>query len=140
MQEIKLKFGLEDLESTARQFLDYAGDKRGFAFYGEMGAGKTTFITAICKVLETEDLVSSPTFAIINEYSLKNGDPVYHFDFYRIKNATELLDIGFYDYCETGHYCFIEWPEKAEEVIPEDFITVRIQVNKDDTRLLSFML
>jgi len=137
MQPLKLNFDKTGIERAAHKFLESTKGYRKFAFYGEMGAGKTTFITALCKALKTSDLVSSPTFAIVNEYALSSGDQVFHFDFYRIKSSGELLDIGFYDYCDLNAYCFIEWPEKAAEIIPEDFIDVQIQVNEDETRCIT---
>lgn len=140
MQEIKMKYNMDEIENVARQFLHSTKGKYGFAFYGEMGVGKTTFITAVCKSLGTKDLVSSPTFAIVNEYADSEGKPIFHFDFYRIETAGELLDIGFYEYCEQEAFCFIEWPEKAEEVIPDDFISVRMEENSDGSRQLTFMI
>ncbi|MBN1952550.1 MAG: tRNA (adenosine(37)-N6)-threonylcarbamoyltransferase complex ATPase subunit type 1 TsaE [Bacteroidales bacterium] len=140
MEEIKLVFQLDEIEEAVAQFLDFSSGNKKFAFYGEMGAGKTTFITALCAALGTDDLVSSPTFAIINEYADADGEPIFHFDFYRIKEASELLDIGFYDYCEQDAFCFIEWPEKAEGLIPEDFMKVSIDVDDDNSRVISFWL
>lgn len=128
MQEVRLEFGLEEIESTASRFLALTKGSLHFAFYGDMGIGKTTFITALCKQLGTDDLVSSPTFAIVNEYACRQDIPIFHFDFYRIKAATELLDIGFYDYCREEAWCFIEWPDKAEEIIPDDFIAVNLSL------------
>lgn len=138
MQEYRLAFKEHELDKAAEEFLQIAGDKKHFSYYGSMGVGKTTFITRICKLLGSSDLVSSPTFAIVNEYASKDNHPIYHFDFYRIKSAEELLDIGFYDYCDPGAYIFIEWPEKAEEIIPEDFIDVVLKEDKDGLRVLTF--
>jgi len=140
MPKTDLTFRETDLKETARQFLQKAEGFHHFAFYGQMGAGKTTFITAVCKILGTSDLVTSPSFAIVNEYAAAGGRPIYHFDFYRIKSSAELMDIGFYDYCDEDSYCFIEWPEKAEEIIPDDFIKVYLKVNSDGSRSLSLVL
>ena len=140
MQEITLLFKESDISRTAKQFIQLVGSKKHFAFRGEMGAGKTTFIKAICQQLGTNDLISSPTFSIVNEYFDNTGVPIYHFDFYRIKNYVELFDIGFEEYCSLEAYCFIEWPEKAEECIPEDFINVEIQGRESAIRKLTFHL
>lgn len=140
MQKFTLHFKESDIARTAKQFIQLAGNRKHFAFRGEMGAGKTTFIKAICLLLGTNDLVSSPTFSIVNEYFDNQGGPIYHFDFYRIKNSAELFDIGFEEYCKSESYCFIEWPEKAEECIPDDFINVEIQEEKAAARKLSFYL
>ena len=115
-----------DLLPAARRLLESFPDSRVFAFYGSMGAGKTTFIKAICARLGVDDIVQSPTFSIINEYKTRSGDPVYHFDFYRIKKTTEVYDIGYEDYLYSGRYCFIEWPELIEHLLPAETICVRI--------------
>lgn len=117
--------GLDALSKAAKQILDFAGENRVFLFYGEMGAGKTTLIKAMCEVLEVEDSVSSPTFSIVNEY-LGDGATIYHFDFYRIKNESEAFDLGYEDYLYSGNYCFIEWPEKIPNLIPEKFVEVKL--------------
>jgi tRNA threonylcarbamoyladenosine biosynthesis protein TsaE len=140
MQEYRIEYVLNEIDRVAGQFLSLMHDKRHFAFYGQMGAGKTTFITSLCHKLDTADLVSSPTFAIINEYKTQKGQDIFHFDFYRINNPTELLDIGFYDYCKEDSFCFIEWPERAEEILPEDFIRVTLQIADQNSRILSFSL
>ncbi|MBN1599730.1 MAG: tRNA (adenosine(37)-N6)-threonylcarbamoyltransferase complex ATPase subunit type 1 TsaE [Bacteroidales bacterium] len=137
MKNLRLVYIEEDIERTAKQFLALVGKNKHFAFYGAMGAGKTTFIKALCNVIGTEDLVSSPTFAIINEYSANSGEPIYHFDFYRIKSPTELFDIGFHEYLSDSGYCFIEWPEKANELI-DDFLKVKIKEIKGGKRVLTF--
>jgi tRNA threonylcarbamoyladenosine biosynthesis protein TsaE len=103
-----------------------------------MGAGKTTFIKAICEELGVEDTVNSPTFAIVNEYTAGNGDPVYHFDFYRIKKLEEVYDMGYEEYFDSGNICLIEWPELIDELLPDDVVKVNITVNDDDTRTVSF--
>lgn len=120
----------EQLPGIAADLLQHWSDKRVFAFYGEMGAGKTTLIKAMCEELEVTDNVSSPTFALVNVYNSKNGE-VYHLDVYRMKDTVELLDIGYEDYFFSGNYCFIEWPEKIEAYLPEDAVMVRIKVNHD---------
>ena len=129
---------IENLAAAARKFVDEMGENRVFAFYGKMGAGKTTFIKAICEALGVEDVVTSPTFAIVNEYADASGSPVYHFDFYRIKNLKEAYDIGCEEYFYSGYPCFIEWPELVEELLPENVVTVRIEVQGDESRVVSF--
>ena len=136
--EIKIS-GLDDLERAAREFLKEIGDSRIVAFFAPMGAGKTTFTTALCKVLGVkEDAVSSPTFAIVNEYRTGSGEPMYHFDFYRIEKIAEALYIGFYDYIDSGCLCIMEWPENIEEILPEETLRVHISVNPDESRTLSW--
>ena len=140
MQNPRLSFSLRDITEAATKFLAITKGNRHFAFYGNMGAGKTTFIKAVCELLGTIDLVSSPTFAIINEYTTHKGDVIYHFDFYRIKTSVELLDIGFYDYCTPDTFIFIEWPEKAEDIIPDDFVKVYLSEGLDETREITLAL
>ncbi|MEE3375133.1 MAG: tRNA (adenosine(37)-N6)-threonylcarbamoyltransferase complex ATPase subunit type 1 TsaE [Candidatus Cryptobacteroides sp.] len=131
--------GLQDLERAAREFLGLLGDHLLVAFYAPMGAGKTTFTTALCKVLGVEeDAISSPTFAIVNEYRGKGGRPIFHFDFYRIDNPAEALDIGLYDYLDSGELCLMEWPENVEGLLPEETLRVQISVQPDGSRLLSW--
>ena len=131
--------GLEDLERAARAFLEAIGGNTLIAFYAPMGAGKTTFTTAVCKALGVqEDAVSSPTFAIVNEYRGGLGQPIFHFDFYRIENAAEALDIGLYDYLDSGFLCLMEWPENIEGLLPEETLKVHISVQPDGSRLLSW--
>ena len=137
MNNIKVQ-NIENLAAAAREFVDEMGENRVFAFYGKMGAGKTTFIKAICEALGVEDVVTSPTFAIVNEYADASGSPVYHFDFYRIKNLKEAYDIGCEEYFYSGYPCFIEWPELVEELLPENVVTVRIEVQGDESRVVSF--
>ena len=134
--EIRIN-NLELIREAAREFIEHIGEHRVFAFYGEMGAGKTTFIKAICEELGVEDVITSPTFAIVNEYTSNDG-PIYHFDFYRIKKLEEVYDMGFEDYFYSGALCFIEWPELIEEVLPEDAVKVSITENADGSRKLSF--
>ena len=131
--------GLQDLERAAREFLQLLGGRTLVAFYAPMGAGKTTFTTALCKVLGVEeDAISSPTFAIVNEYRGKGGRPVFHFDFYRIDNPAEALDIGLYDYLDSGELCLMEWPENIEGLLPEETLRVQISVRPDGSRLLAW--
>ena len=131
--------GLEDLDRAAREFLQLIGNHTLVAFYAPMGAGKTTFTTAVCKALGVqEDAVSSPTFAIVNEYRGGLGQPIFHFDFYRIENAAEALDIGLYDYLDSGFLCLMEWPENIEGLLPEETLRVHIAVNPDGSRTLSW--
>ena len=125
-----------DLVPTAEQLLKTFPGSRIFAFHGNMGAGKTTFIKVICRLLGAADLVQSPSFAIINEYKIPGGDPVFHFDFYRIKKLEEAMDIGCEEYFYSGHYCLIEWPELIEPLLPEG--TVRIEISGDPERIISF--
>ena len=126
------------LPEAAREFIEHLPEGNVFAFYGKMGAGKTTFIKAVCEQLGVEDVVTSPTFAIVNEYSLspsgKFGDRVYHFDFYRIKRLEEAYDIGFTDYVDSGELCFIEWPELIEDLLPADVTRVEIREEADGER------
>ena len=130
--------GLPDLPRAAGEFLQAIGERTPVAFYAPMGAGKTTFITALCKALGVEeDAVSSPTFAIVNEYTAKEG-PIYHFDFYRIKKLEEVYDMGFEDYFYSGALCLIEWPELIEEVLPEDAVKVSIKEKEDGSRAILF--
>ena len=126
---------LDHIEEAAREFIKNMGDDTVFAFYGKMGAGKTTFIKALCKLLGVEDEVNSPTFAIINEYrSETTAELIYHFDFYRIKKLEEVYDLGYEDYFYSGALCFIEWPELVEELLPLDARKVTITENSDGSR------
>ncbi len=117
----------DQLPQVARNLLQEYSEERFFAFFGKMGVGKTTLIKAMCEVLGVEDNVCSPTFAIINVYSTGEGRPVYHFDFYRLKNAEEAYDIGYEEYFYSGEYCFTEWTEKVEELLPEHYVRVELQ-------------
>ena len=130
---------LSEIDAAADEFLRRIGDRRLVAFYAPMGAGKTTFTTALCRRLGVRaDAVSSPTFAIVNEYRTGSGEPVYHFDFYRINKLEEALDIGLYDYLDSGALCLMEWPENIEELLPEETLRVRISVAPDGARTLSW--
>ena len=134
--EIKIN-DLNNIRETAREFIANMGDHKVFAFYGKMGAGKTTFIKAICEELGVEDVITSPTFAIINEYTSQD-QTIYHFDFYRIKKLEEVYDMGYEEYFYSGALCFIEWPELIEEVLPEDTVKVTIKEEVDGTRAIHF--
>ena len=127
---------LENIRESAREFINQMGDAKVFAFYGQMGAGKTTFIKAVCEELGVSDVITSPTFAIVNEYTA--AVPVYHFDFYRIKKLEEVYDMGYEDYFYSGALCFIEWPELIEELLPEDAVRVTISEERDGTRTVTF--
>lgn len=125
---------LEELPGAAKQLISTFPDERVFVFYGVLGAGKTTFIKEICRQLDVIDMVSSPTFALINEYLNPKGHTVYHFDFYRIKGPEEVLDIGFEEYIYSGNYCLIEWPEKVRVLLPEHYVSVKIRENDKGNR------
>lgn len=130
---------LQDLDRAARVFLAETAERKLIAFYAPMGAGKTTFTTALCRALGVQaDAVSSPTFAIVNEYRTADGDSIFHFDFYRLKGSAEALDIGFYDYIDSGCLCLMEWPENIEEIIPEETLRVTISVQADGSRRLTW--
>lgn len=132
-----IKFQLSTIDDAARQFVEAIGDRTVFAFFGGMGAGKTTFIKAVCQQMGvTEDMVSSPTFAIVNEYEGSRGS-IYHFDFYRIRQVSEAVNMGFDDYLFSGNLCFIEWPELVEPLLPEDTVRVTIEEQPDGSRILS---
>ena len=137
--EIKIE-SLDNIRAAAHEFIQNMGDAHVFAFYGKMGAGKTTFVKAICEELGVKDVITSPTFAIINEYtsSTQGGVPIYHFDFYRIKKLEEVYDMGYEDYFYCGALCFIEWPELIEELLPDDAVRVSITEQSDGSRLVTF--
>lgn len=129
---------LETIREAARQFVSNMGDNTVFALYGEMGAGKTTFIKAVCEELGVEDVINSPTFAIVNEYrSEETGELIYHFDFYRIAKLEEVYDMGYEDYFYSGALCFIEWPELVEELLPGNVVKVTIEAQDNGKRLLT---
>ena len=131
------KLQLTNIECIAQQFVEEQNDGRVFAFYGQMGAGKTTFIAAVCKALGIEEPVNSPTFAIINEYVADNGETVYHFDCYRLNTLRDALNIGIEEYFASGNICFIEWAENIEELLPVDTVRVNIVVEDDGSREVS---
>lgn len=135
--EIRIN-SLEQINEAAQQFVDEMGDNKLFAFYGKMGAGKTTFIKAVCEQLGVTDVINSPTFAIVNEYLDGEGMPIYHFDFYRIKRPAEVMDIGFEDYVGSDCVCFMEWPELIGEYLPEETVKVYIEEMEDGSRIVKF--
>lgn len=130
---------LESIDDAAKEFLKRTEGSSVIAFYAPMGAGKTTFTSALCRTLGVRnDAVSSPTFAIVNEYRSGAGEPIYHFDFYRIDNIAEALDIGFFDYIDSGCLCLVEWPENIEQILPLDALRVHIIVQGDGSRTLEW--
>lgn len=138
MKEIIIK-DISLIDEAAKEFVAAMGSATVFAFYGTMGAGKTTFIKAICQQLGVEEVITSPTFAIVNEYlSLKTNRPIYHFDFYRIKKLEEVFDMGYEDYFYSDSLCFLEWPELIEEILPDDAVKVTITEKGDGSREVEF--
>ena len=132
---------LQDLDRAAGEFLEAIGDRKLIAFCSPLAAGKTTCATAVCRRhVVRADAVSSPTFAIVNEYRTGSGEPLYHFDFYRIERLEEALDIGLYDYLDSGFLCLMEWPENVEGLLPEETLKVQIRVNPDQSRTLFWEL
>jgi len=135
---------IDHISAAAREFVSQIGPRRVFAFYGQMGAGKTTFIKAICEELGVEDVITSPTFAIVNEYQVActthhpSPQVIFHFDFYRIKKLEEVYDMGYEEYFYSGALCFIEWPELIEAVLPDDAVRVTIEEQPDGSRLITF--
>ena len=128
---------ISDIDTAAKIFTEKFGNKKIFAFYGEMGAGKTTFIKSICKSMGVTGAITSPTFSLVNEYKTDSGLLIYHFDFYRIKNIEEAYDFGYEDYFYSGNICFIEWPELIESLLPEDVVEVRFTIDENEQRLIS---
>lgn len=138
MKEIIIK-DISLIDEAAKEFVAAMGSATVFAFYGTMGAGKTTFIKAICQQLGVEEVITSPTFAIVNEYlSVKTNRPIYHFDFYRIKKLEEVFDMGYEDYFYSDSLCFLEWPELIEEILPDDAVKVTITEKGDGSREVEF--
>ncbi len=131
---------LKNIQQAAREFISQTGGQKKFAFYGEMGSGKTTFIRAICQELGAESLVTSPTFSLVNEYTLTNGEPLYHFDLYRINSIGELFDMGYEEYFFGDSYVFIEWAEKAESLLPDKVVKVTLTEKTHNQRLVSIAL
>ena len=136
MKTIQIK-NLDTIREAAREFVANMDDRTVFAFRGSMGAGKTTFIKAICEELGVTDVINSPTFAIVNEYRTSNGHTIFHFDCYRIAQLKEALDMGCEDYFESGELCFIEWPENIEQLLPDSCVPVHITVNDDESRTIT---
>lgn len=136
MLEIKIK-SLDGIADAARQFVDAMGENKVFAMFGPMGVGKTTFVKAVCKILGVEDTITSPTFAIVNEYRTNTGNQIFHFDFYRIRKVEEVYDMGYEDYVYSGAVCFLEWPELIEELLPEDAVRVTLSEEEDGTRTIT---
>ncbi len=128
---------LSALPEVAKELISTFPNERVFAFYGKMGAGKTTFIQSICRELGSRDNITSPTFALINEYNTAKMESIFHFDFYRIKDIEEAFDLGYEDYIYSGSYCLIEWPEMIEPLLPEKMVEVKIEVSEDGTRQIS---
>ncbi len=135
--QIKIE-SLDNIHTAAKEFLAHMGNGKVFAFYGKMGAGKTTFIKAVCEALGVTDVITSPTFAIVNEYTTADNSSIYHFDFYRIKKIDEVYDMGYEDYFYSGRLCFLEWPELIEDLLPEDAVKVSIAMQEDGSRIIEF--
>lgn len=128
-----MKYELENIAAAAKQIIEQSGTQKVFLLNGEMGAGKTTLIKALCKALGADDNISSPTFSIVNEYRIPKGK-IYHFDFYRLKNQAEAMDMGCEEYFYSGEYCFIEWPEKIPDLIPEKYVNIAINILTNSSR------
>lgn len=124
------------LKQAAKDFLNFQKENKFFVFYGDLGSGKTTFIQALCKELKVIDNVTSPSFSIINEYHTKDNKIIYHFDFYRVKHLDEVFDLGYEDYFYSDNYCFVEWPEKIGEILPEEIVQIKINVADNGRRIL----
>lgn len=136
MLKIKIN-SLDGIADAARQFVDAMGENKVFAMFGPMGVGKTTFIKAVCEVLGVQDTITSPTFAIVNEYRTDSGEQIFHFDFYRIRKVEEAYDMGYEDYIYSGAVCFLEWPELIEELLPDDAVRVTLTEEEDGTRTIT---
>jgi tRNA threonylcarbamoyladenosine biosynthesis protein TsaE len=131
---------LQKLPAAAESVINAAGENKVFAFEGQMGAGKTTFIKALCKAWGVNDPVTSPTFSLVNEYTAANGAPIYHFDFYRLNNQREAVDIGALEYFDSGHVCLIEWPSQIAELLPERYARIKLSRLTEDTRSITLEL
>ena len=127
------------LTTAARQLLHLAGGKKIFAFYGSMGAGKTTLIKTVCKLLDATDIVTSPTFTLVNEYRTSSGDSLFHIDFYRINKQEEVYDFGIEEYLSGESYCFMEWPELIEDILPPETLKIRITVGENEERIIELL-
>lgn len=134
---ITIPYQLNQIKVVAHQLIAYAGDEKIWVFQGQMGAGKTTLIKAISKELNVLDQVSSPTFGIVNEYETTSGKRIYHFDFYRLDDPTEALDIGIEEYFYSGEYCWIEWAEKIAQFLPEEFLLIKIVIDSENDRTIT---
>ncbi|WP_448607361.1 tRNA (adenosine(37)-N6)-threonylcarbamoyltransferase complex ATPase subunit type 1 TsaE [Paenimyroides ceti] len=135
---MKFTFSLQEIDNIAEKIVHLSSSKI-FLFNGTMGAGKTTFIKALAKQMGINDIANSPTFSIVNEYHTNEGQPLYHFDLYRLKNEEEAYDIGLDEYFYSGNYCFIEWPEKASHIIPEQYHTIDFEIIDENTRRITFI-
>jgi ATPase, YjeE family len=138
MERVIIIESIDNVADAAEQFLAEVTESNIIALYGAMGAGKTTLIKAVCKALGVEESVTSPTFTIVNEYRTPENEPIYHFDFYRIEKLSEAFDIGFEEFIESDNLCLIEWPEKVEQILPENTLRVKIEVTDDGQRRLIF--
>lgn len=136
----KIKYKLKDIDSVAQKLINIFGDNRIVAFDGKMGAGKTTLIKELCRQLGSTSNVSSPTFAIVNEYNIDQTDKIYHFDFYRLNKEQEALEIGLFDYLDSGNWCFIEWHEKIASYIPLETIIIKIEEISNEEREITYTL
>jgi len=139
MKQISVS-NLDELPQAAATIIGDIKNLNVFAFYGTMGAGKTTLIKAICKELGVDEVVTSPTFALVNEYTDRNNNPIYHFDFYRIKKIDEVYDIGYEEYFYSDNYCFIEWPELVSELLPDSYVYILIEENNEGKRIISYSI
>jgi len=134
-----MKINIRDkrhLHSAARELINHTGNNKILAFYGAMGSGKTTIIKVICEILGATDIVTSPTFTLVNEYKTSTGESLFHFDFYRIKKTEEVFDFGIEEYFYSDSYCFMEWPELIEDILPPGTVRIRIEVTDDEQRIL----
>ncbi|MGK7397613.1 MAG: tRNA (adenosine(37)-N6)-threonylcarbamoyltransferase complex ATPase subunit type 1 TsaE [Candidatus Cyclobacteriaceae bacterium M3_2C_046] len=130
---------VEELLDTAKKIIEFANDQKVWLFEGDLGAGKTTLIKAICEMMEVDDVVNSPTFSIVNEYNNKKGEILYHLDFYRLKNDIEALDIGIDEYISSGRYCFIEWPSRIENLLPQENLSIKIDLAANGSRMINLV-
>ena len=137
-EEKQLRFTLDNISGAAAEFIKMIGDRRVFLFDGEMGAGKTTFIAEVCRLLGANDDFGSPTFSLVNEYADSSGNPIYHFDLYRIDSPQEAFDMGAEDYLYSGHLCLVEWPDRLGPLAPEDSVEAKLTINSDGSRTLTF--
>ncbi len=139
MTELRIN-SLDEINTVAKQFIELVGERRVFAMYGAMGVGKTTFVKAVCEELGVEDTITSPTFAIVNEYHTQKDKIVYHFDFYRIEDVQEAYDFGYEDYFYSKAMCFIEWPERIDSILPSDVINLNFREEEDGSRVIQLLM